>query len=261
MATDSSVPQSNEGKEGSSITSKCALAFLALLVAGGVATGGYYLKQQPMHESQGQSMIGDDGEGCQPTIKELHNPILEITLATVHSEQMIDETETKNLEHAVLAAYNQASGGCSDKFQRWMYGVNTIDQTVLEHVALDNEADTQSISHTFEKEFNVVLRLETLISCDGCSQDEAFASVYPSSFGKRASNRRQLQDSSITADTVYSDIEETFKISKMTLTTESDIDYTTYYQENVSIKVDSPPEKEKQLLTNLINYCAIFFIK
>jgi len=250
MTTDSSIPQSNGKTEGSSMTSKCALAFLALLVIGSAATGVYYLKQQSMYESQSQNLIGDGGERCQPTIKELHNPILEITLATVNSEQMIDETEIKNLERAVLAAYNQASGGCFDKFQRWMYGVNTIDQTVLEHVALDNEADTQSISHSFEKEFNIVLRLETLISCDGCSQDEAFASVYPSSFGKRASNGRQLQDSSIAADTVYSEIEETFRISKMTLITESDIDYTTYYQENVSIP-DDIPQNERNRITHI----------
>jgi hypothetical protein len=243
--TNTNVAQSNEKKQGRSMTTKYALAFLFVLVAAGATVGGYFLIQQQKNKNittKNNNQI--QGEGCQPTIKELHKPVLEITLASsAQSKQLMNDTETKNLEQAILEAYNQASNGCSDEYQRWMYGVNIIDQTLLEHAVMENDVDvdsdsSSSISHTFEEEYNLVLRLETTISCDGCTNDQAFASVYPSSFGKRATNGRQLNDadSPLGADEIFGRIESNFgkTITKMVLTTESDMEYTSYYKEEAS---------------------------
>ena len=226
------APSNEKKKEGHSMTTKCALAFLVVLVATGATVGGYFLIQQQKNNNTKSNQIQGDG-GCQPTIKELHKPVLAITLASsAQSKQLMDETETKDLEQAILEAYNQASNGCSDEYQRWMYGVNIIDQTLLEKAVMDKEVDSSSISHNFEEEYNLVLRLETTISCDGCTNDEAFASVYPSSFGKRATtNRRQLNEDLFDASSVYNGVVAKFggTISQMKLTTESDMDHTSYY--------------------------------
>jgi hypothetical protein len=237
--TNTNVAPSNEKKkESRSMTTKCALAFLVVLVAGSATVGGYFLIQQQKNNNTKINQIQGD-EGCQPTIKELHKPVLEITFASsAQSKQLMNETETKDLEQAILEAYNQASNGCSDEYQRWMYGVNIIDQTLLEKAVMDKEVDSSSISHTFEEEYNLVLRLETIISCDGCTNDEAFASAYPSSFGKRATtNGRQLDEDKLSnAGVVYEAVVSNLSeaIFKMKLTTESDMDYTSYYEEEVA---------------------------
>jgi hypothetical protein len=59
---------------------------------------------------------------CQPpSIKDTKEPILELTLFS-GMERLVDGEEAKILERAVMDGYNEASGGCTDAFERWIYG-------------------------------------------------------------------------------------------------------------------------------------------
>ena len=230
------------------------LLFVALLA--GAAVGAYVLvnnsnsnksselqqQQQEIASSQSASESSSD-EPCHLTIKDSHQPILEITLAAAHSETVVTETQAKEFEQAIISSYNDVSGGCSDEFKRWMYGINIIDQTVVEYAVMEKEAES-SISHSFDNEYSVVLRLETMISCDGCNNDEAFASVYPTSFGNRASARHLIEGRFNTAE-VYDRIEEFVeenlgtRISTLTLIAtnadSSQIQYMSYYEGPVPV--------------------------
>ena len=218
--------------------SKFGVIFLVITFLVGAAVGGYFLFNKINDRKSSASL--ESNELCILNIKDSHTPILEITLAASHSEAVVSETQAREVEKAIVEAYNDASGGCSDDFKRWMYGINVLDQTVLKHVVLEEEAES-SISKTFDTEYNLVIRLETMISCDGCVDDEAFASVYPPSFGNRASTRHLILSSGyLSSDKIYEKIvkkvETTFgqKISKMNLITMNS-QHASYYEEAASV--------------------------
>ena len=161
---------------------------VAFLVVVGAAVGGYFIFNKSSNTVQ--------NEACVLEIKDSHEPTLEITFAPTQSDKELSETQVKELERGVLEIYNDSTGGCSGDYRRWMYGINIIDQTVSKHAVIEEEVES-SISHKFDNEYNLVVRLGTMISCDGCVDDEAFASVYPTTFGSIES-ARQLSDSSET---------------------------------------------------------------
>ncbi|KAL3915806.1 MAG: hypothetical protein SGARI_008107, partial [Bacillariaceae sp.] len=58
---------------------------------------------------------------CQPAgIKDTKEPFLELTLFA-GSNRLVNEMEAKFLENAVMDGYNEASGGCTDEYERWTY--------------------------------------------------------------------------------------------------------------------------------------------
>lgn len=228
MKTDNIAPMTSDDDEKSVTKPKkssrkcfsyCGAGLLIVAALVGAAVGGYVLlsnnnntnskSEQEITASSSQNSASESssGELCHLTIKDSHQPILEITFAAAHSETVVNETEAREFEQAIVNAYNDASGGCSDEFKRWMYGINIVDQTVVEHAVMEKEDTSSSISHTFDNEYSLVLRLETMISCDGCINDEAFASVYPSSFGNRASTRHLSSKGQFNTDKIYDSID------------------------------------------------------
>ncbi len=210
-------------KPKSTIAVFIGIALLAVLAV----VGGYYTYKDKI---------------CTRTVKDSHNPVLEITLAPSSSEpQQLNESQVKELERGIIEVYNDESGGCSAEYKRWMYGVNVMDQTVTEHAVIKNEAES-SISHTFDTEYNLVVRLGTMISCDGCDDDEAFASIYPTTFGSTGSSRRLTEDDGLRADRMFAGFGGIIKqtglggVTSMSLITNTGR-HSSYYKE-VSTQID-----------------------
>ena len=198
-----------------------SLAFLVVIAA----TGGYFISKKVKNEK------------CILTIKESHEPTLEVTFAASKSETRLSEEQVKELEQGILEIYNDSSDGCSDEYKRWMYGVSMIDQTVAAHPVIEEES-VNSISHQFENEYSLVVRFGTMISCDGCIDDEAFASVYPERFGDLVS-RRHLSGE-LSAEPTYlglgrfSSDKGIGKIIQMNLVSRSST-HTSYYDETATV--------------------------
>lgn len=59
----------------------------------------------------------------------------------------------------------------------------------------------------------LVLEFETVISCDGCTEDAAFASRYPSSYGPSSDRRvlRNLASEPLDAGKIMEEIEKRIK--------------------------------------------------
>lgn len=199
-------------------------ASLAVLVVVAV-TGGYFISKKVKNET------------CVLSIKDSHEPTLEVTFAASKSETKLSEAQLKELERGILEIYNDSSNGCSDEYKRWMYGVSMIDQTVAAHPVVEEES-ASAIAHKFENEYRLVVRFGTMISCDGCIDDEAFASVYPEKFGDLVS-RRHLSVA-LSAEETYLGIGQFSndrglgKIIRMSLTSRSST-HTSYYDESATV--------------------------
>jgi len=138
---------------------------------------------------------------CTRTVQESHNPVLEITFAPTQYEYQLTEDEVKELGKGLMDVYNEECD-CSDEYKRWMYGVSVLDQTTVKRAFVENEGES-SISHTFDNQYNLVVQFGTQLSCEGCVDDEAFASVYPSTFGSSDSGRRLAREG-LRADGIFS---------------------------------------------------------
>jgi hypothetical protein len=228
--------------------SKLGVIFLIIALLVGAAVAGYFLFTKKTLEKSYAAAETFDDKPCILTIKDSHKPVLEMTFAASNSESVLSEEKAKEIEGLVVDSYNVASGGCSDEFKRWMYGINVIDQAIVEHAVLEDEAESSSISHTFDNEYNLVLRLETMISCENCGEDEAFASVYPATFGSRPS-ARHLNVLKFSSSAVYTQIEKALegrpdvsKLLKMnliaTLADSTQVQHASYYEETASVSTN-----------------------
>ena len=186
---------------------KLGIVFVTLILLAGAAVGGFFLFKNSNDKKVVSTNSINSNKPCVLKIEEPHQPVMEITLAPSHSESELSEDKVKELEKIIVESYNQVSGGCSDQYNRWMYGIKFMDQTVLKHAVIEEEAESSSISHTFDEEYSPVIRLKTMISCEGCVDDEAFASVYPVSFGRRSSTRRLSNDNVLSSADIFSTIE------------------------------------------------------
>ncbi|KAG7372165.1 laminin G domain containing protein [Nitzschia inconspicua] len=127
-------------------------------------------------------MTASIGSFCQPpSIKDTKEPIIKLTLFS-GMERLVDWEEAEILERAVMEGYNEASGGCRDEYERWIYGTKLVNQSLIPLYYV-NRHENGTLSTTFAKEYTHVVQFQTVISCNGCSDEEAFASYYPESFG------------------------------------------------------------------------------
>ena len=212
---------------------------LVVVLAASSAVVGYFIFKKKNDDTL--SVESSMSEPCHLAVKDAHQPILEITLSAEQSKTMLTDTQAKEFETALLEAYNDASGGCSDEFKRWMYGTSIVDQSLKEHVVLENEGDS-SISHTFDSEYSLVLQVETMISCDGCPDDLAFASQYPETFGDVASSNRNLgvglplgRFYNALEDIVHTTLKKTITSVKVTPNAGSKIQHMSYYTKTAKV--------------------------
>jgi hypothetical protein len=154
---------------------------LVLAVTGAAVAGFMVAKKEDRNQVNSQYSI--TGEFCEPgSVKDTREPLLELSLGVGRLNRMITDEEKREVEKSVMAGFNDASGGCTDPYERWMYGIVMVNQTLVPaDVALEADVDSP-LSVTFEEEYNMILKFETIISCDNCTEDEAFASDYPNAF-------------------------------------------------------------------------------
>jgi hypothetical protein len=128
---------------------------------------------------------------CQPgKIKTIKEPQLELVLAGF--DRTTTELEQSELAKAVSMGYNAVSKGCEDVYERWMFDAVLVDQELV------NFSKPQEHGGGMTYQSALVATFSTRISCEGCSEGKAFASVYPSSFGQVSTkeddpSRRKLQ--------------------------------------------------------------------
>jgi hypothetical protein len=93
----------------------CAGGLLLVLVIGASVGGHTSVKEHSTMTSASRAF-------CQPSsIKDTKESMLELTLFS-GMKRLANEEEAKILERAVMEGYNEASGGCTDEFERWILG-------------------------------------------------------------------------------------------------------------------------------------------
>lgn len=73
-------------------------------------------------------------------------------------------------------------------------GTKLVNQSLVPLYYVDRH-ENGTFTTTFAEEYTHVVQFQTVISCDGCSDEEAFASEYPESFGDLTEDnlRRKLR--------------------------------------------------------------------
>jgi hypothetical protein len=140
------------------------------------------------HEKRAIAAAEAQAGTCQPGVilKDTFEPRLRLIITGLSEYPTADEVGV--LEQAIAEGYNHASGGCSDEFERFMYQVTMVNQTLESHLVLTDK--TTRLENIFEETSVLTTDFHTKISCDGCSSEVAFASEYPSSFGILTSTKR-----------------------------------------------------------------------
>lgn len=165
--------------------------------------------------SSRQSRDGDDDPPRVPTL-ELHFRAWTIgsdlpengssgngTNGGVAQHRLANETEILILEQAILDSFNRLTDtGCADwEYGRWMVNVTMVNQTLLQRLEFidpgereeedwaaggggDPSSGGSTLAVDFEFESTLVTVFETQISCLGCDEPTAFATVYPTSFDR-----------------------------------------------------------------------------
>ncbi|KAL3942549.1 MAG: hypothetical protein SGARI_000230 [Bacillariaceae sp.] len=147
---------------------------------------------QSSTDGSGGFSVDLSGECQDGMIEERHSPHLAVVIRGLDSA--LDVSEQRDLEEAVWIGYNNVSQGCNDTYHRWMYNVKMVNQTVLQNVVMED--GTTPLQTLFDGVSNLLVHFEMKISCNGCSEENAFASIYPSTFGPNASSWRRLQTTS-----------------------------------------------------------------
>ena len=199
-----------------------------LLLLGGVGVGSYFLAKHLMSEKQNINTTLSSSTAtasnptattpgfCQPDIGDIHEPLLELHVNAGHlahfDDSRLDSEQIKLLEHAVTDGYNAASGGCTDVFERFMVGSLLKSHNVTENVDGENE---NGFTVEFSGMKTLILNLETVISCQGCPDDEAFATNYPSTYASADSitnnSTRRLMEDPLDAGVIIEEIEKRIK--------------------------------------------------
>jgi hypothetical protein len=194
----STVSQSNQKKAK---MGRIACCCVSLVILGGVAVGSYFLA---MNVKDGKSSSptttmttatsssaskAHEDTFCQPELHDMREPVLELHINAGRFNRTIDNEETNLLEHAIKEGYNVAAGGCLDEFERFMIGSTLKNTALIENVENVEESDENDSTVEVDATKTLVLEFETVISCDGCTEDEAFASRYPSTYGSPSGSR------------------------------------------------------------------------
>jgi hypothetical protein len=183
------------GQEGRKSNRNRILCISVILVA---AVGSYFLASSLMNDSNTVTVMSSNAY-CQPDMGETYQPILELYISASHLNRQINAQQTSTLENAITEGYNIASGGCIDEFQRFMVGSILTNKTMIDNVA-DNGATK-----------TLILEFETVISCDGCTEEESFASRYPSSYDHSRRTVRNLANEPLDAGIIMTEIEKRFQ--------------------------------------------------
>jgi hypothetical protein len=138
---------------------------------------------QASEASSGDFSADLSGQCQDGMIEERHSPHLAVLIRGL--DNVLDESEQRDLEEAVWLGYNNVSQGCNDTYHRWMYNVKMLNQTVIQNVVLED--GTTPLQTLFDGVSNLLVHFEMKISCNRCNEENAFASIYPTTFGPNAS--------------------------------------------------------------------------
>jgi hypothetical protein len=186
----------------SAVRRRCLLRYLhcglALVIAAFVFIVVYvptvkniqFPKSSVLSSSSSSSSIitSETGPVCRSGVidKDTHQPYLQVLI--VGFDRMADQDEQRILEEAVTVGYNQEAGGCADMYERFMYNATLVKQSLNHDLVLTNT--TVRLENVFEELVILMVEFTTKISCVGCSPEQAFASDYPTSFGRMGSVQR-----------------------------------------------------------------------
>jgi hypothetical protein len=171
----------------------------AILLVAGAVIGSYFLATYIKSQKSAS-------EHCELPIKDVREPLLEFNIEAGSFQRELNAAEIDGLERAITDGYNAASGGCTDEFKRFMVGSVLKQQSVVDNTFENGE--NSAIAVEFDAQNTLLLQFETVISCDGCAPDNAFASKYPSSYD---SGRRELRKSTLDAAVIMEEIERRVK--------------------------------------------------
>jgi hypothetical protein len=121
-----------------------------------------------------------DGECRDGFIEERHAPYLALYMQGVND--LLNESRQRDLEEAVWLGYNNVSEGCGDRYHRWMYNIKMVDQTLVKNLVLEDANTT--LETLFDGSPTLLAHFEMKISCKNCTEETAFASIYPKEFGR-----------------------------------------------------------------------------
>jgi hypothetical protein len=196
---------------------RIACCCITLLAVGAVAVGSSFLA---MHLIGGKAMSPQSSSSsaskapeetlCQPQLSDIRESLLELHINAGRFNHTIDKKEANLLGNAVTEGYNAATGGCLDEFERFMAGSILKNETLIENLS---DMDENDITVEFDAAKTLILEFETVISCDGCNDDEAFASNFPSTYGPSSGRRalRHLASEPLDAGKIMEEIEKRIK--------------------------------------------------
>jgi hypothetical protein len=128
------------------------------------------------------------GTACNSGVvdKETHQTYLQISISGF--DRVPNHDEKRLLEESVTAGYNQEAGGCADIFDRAVDNATLAKQSLNHDLVLTNT--TTRLENVFQEQAILMAEFVLKISCVGCSPEQAFASEYPTSFGRTDSDTR-----------------------------------------------------------------------
>ncbi len=153
--------------------------------------------------SGGRSSLVQEAKQCELQISFISSSANQNS--TTPDKMFVNSTEALLLEQAIQTGYNRATGyGCNDtESRRWMYYATMVLQEVKRSEDVLNISQSQGmvnasgspLATTIVSTSVLALTFETGLSCDGCPDGRAFASVYPSTFeaGQAGDARRSLR--------------------------------------------------------------------
>jgi hypothetical protein len=109
------------------------------------------------------------GSGCS-VVQDIKEPKLELYFKVSDPTRLFNAEEITSLEAAIVEGYNSKSLGCDgDEYNRFVYSCSLIHQDSSNYIT--SSEDFHSVEALFDCK----------ISCDGCTDENAFASEFPSS--------------------------------------------------------------------------------
>jgi hypothetical protein len=225
----------NSDQKKTSVVGRLVCCCITLILLGGIGVGSYFLathlKQKSTTSSSTVNKATEDVP-CQPQLHDIREPLLELHINARQLNREINNKEANLLEHAITEGYNAAANGCTDQYERFMAGSILKNKTMIENIG---ESEEDGFDVVFGAMKTLILEFETVISCDGCNEDEAFASRYPSTYGPANSTdasgvRRNLAGEPLDAGKIMEEIEKRIQevlpelgaITDATIHTESD---------------------------------------
>ncbi len=175
---------------------------LALVVAAAVLAATITSMKSTDVETTGEfSKVGSReilNSGC-TTIEDIKELTLQILFQVSDPDKLFDAAEISALETSIAEGYNAATLGCDgDDFNRFMYQCFLVHNSLIRKYYVTEETNLTSIDAWFDCK----------ISCNGCTDVNAFASVYASAeVGNKKPQKEEDEEHLLRAGDIMAEID------------------------------------------------------